>query len=84
MDLSELGTEIKDFTAQANSRLLSIEQKITAPNAGGGDFGGGDIGRTVAESAEFKSFQQSNGRTTGRIKVGSFHKSNLINATGLN
>jgi HK97 family phage major capsid protein len=86
MDLSELGSEIKDFTAQANSRLLAIEQKITAPNGGGGGSGDGtDIARAICESQEYKSFIQNNGRSTGRIPVGSFFtKTTIVNATGQN
>jgi hypothetical protein len=82
MDLSELGSEIKDFTAQANSRLLAIEQKITAPNGGGGGSGDGtDIARAICESQEYKSFIQNNGRSTGRIPVGSFFtKTTIVNA----
>jgi HK97 family phage major capsid protein len=83
MDLSELGSEIKDFTAQANSRLLAIEQRLTAPDASLGE-GGEDLGAKVIASAEFKSFAGTNRKSTGPISVGSFHKSNLINATGLN
>jgi HK97 family phage major capsid protein len=86
-DLNVLGEELKDFLSTGRaygSRLLSIEQKLTAPN--GGDISDGDdVGAKVICSPEWKSFQQANQRTTGRIRVGSFHtKSNLINATGLN
>ena len=83
MDLSELGSELKSFTQQANSRLLAMEQKITAPGASLGE-GGEDIGSTVIQSAEFKAFSGTNRRSTGPISVGSFHKTNLVNATGLN
>ena len=90
-DLTALSEEIKSFTekasgkiAEQSARLLTIEQTLTAPRGGGGDYSNGvDIGRTVAESAEFKSFCGSNRKTSGQISVGSFHKSNLINATGL-
>jgi HK97 family phage major capsid protein len=85
-DLATIGNEIKSFTEQANARLLAIEQKITAP--GGGGFGNGDstdISRAIVESQAYKSFVAENGRTTGRIPVGSFYtKSTIVNATGQN
>ena len=90
-DLSALSEEIKSFTATASgkiaeqsARLLTIEQTLTAPRVGGGGGDSEDIGSKVITSPEFKSFLGSNARTSGRISVGSFHKANLINATGLN
>jgi HK97 family phage major capsid protein len=86
-DLTALGEELKSFLStgrEYGSRLLAIEQKITAPNGGGGSGDGEDIGSTVIQSAEFKAFSGTNRKSTGPISVGSFHKSNLINATGLN
>jgi HK97 family phage major capsid protein len=99
-DLTELGEEVREFTKKANStidmldtqrketaaRLLVIEQSLTAPRGGGdGDSNGVDIGRTVAESAEFKSFVTDNRSRSGRIRVPSFHtKSNIISPGGLN
>jgi len=89
-DLATIGAEIKDFTQKAhttletqNARLLSIEQKLTAPGGSMGE-GGEDLGATVITSAEFKAFTNTNRKSSGPIPVGSFHKSNLINATGLN
>jgi HK97 family phage major capsid protein len=89
-DLSVLAAEIKDFTARAggkideqNSRLLAIEQKLTAPN--GIDTGGSeDLGAKVVASPEWKSFSGTTAKSSGPISVGSFYKSNLINATGQN
>jgi HK97 family phage major capsid protein len=90
-DLSTLSTELRDFTQKAhttletqNARLLSIEQSLTAPKGFVTGEGGEDLGSTVISSPEFKSFTGSNRKSTGAISVGSFHKSNLINATGLN
>jgi HK97 family phage major capsid protein len=98
-DLAELSTEVREFTTKASSildtldtarketaaRLLIIEQSLTAPNKGGDYSNGVDIGRTVAESAEFKSFVADNRGKTGRITVPSFHtKTNIVSPGGLN
>jgi HK97 family phage major capsid protein len=90
-DLTVLGAELKDFTAGASkkidelqARTLGIEQKLTAPRGFDTGNGGEDIGSTVIGSAEFKAFSGTNRRSSGPISVGSFHKSNLVNSTGLN
>jgi HK97 family phage major capsid protein len=93
-DLSALSTEVKSFTDKAgdrlkaqDARLLIIEQALTAPNKGGGGGDSEDIGSKLVNSEEWKSFAGSNRKTSGQISVGSFHsfhKSNLLNATGLN
>ena len=92
-DLAAIGGEIKEFTevasrrmAEADARLLSIEQRITAP-CGGLESSGdpNDVARTITESAQYKSFVENNGRSTGRIPVGSFYtKSTIVNASGQN
>ncbi len=91
MELNDLSRELKEFTetaankiAEQNARLLQMEQKMCAPNAGGGE-NQNDIGSVVTNSAQFKSFKDGNYGKTGRIPVGSFHtKTTVVNATGLN
>jgi len=90
-DLTELGAELKEFTGKASdrlkaqdARLLIVEQALTAPRGSSGDESEGDIGAKVIHSEEWKNFAGTNRKTSGQISVGSFHKSNLINATGLN
>jgi HK97 family phage major capsid protein len=93
-DLTALGGEIKEFTevasrrmAETNARLIAIEQRITAPTGGLLDGSGGgtnDIGYTVIDSPQYKSFAAGNGGRSGRIQIGSFHKTAIVNATGLN
>ena len=93
-DLAALGGEIKEFTevasrrmAENNARLIAIEQKLTAPTGGllGGSGEPNDVARTITESAQYKSFVENNGRSTGRIPVGSFYtKSTIVNASGQN
>jgi HK97 family phage major capsid protein len=84
-DLATIGNEIRDFTSEIKSRVLAIEQKITAPGSNGGDSGDGDVGRVVSESAEFKAMVAGNRSRTGRIAVPSFHqKTAILNASGQN
>ncbi|MGH9503828.1 MAG: phage major capsid protein [Terriglobales bacterium] len=96
LDLTTLGAEIKGFTAEAKAslaklaaadteaaaRLLALEQSFTAPRGGGG-FEEKSAGQLIIESDGFKAMQ-GGGRTTGQIKVGSFHKTAIVNATGQN
>jgi HK97 family phage major capsid protein len=92
-DLDALANELKDFTSKAqttletqNARLQSIEQKLTAPGlGGGGDYGSdNDIGRKLIESEGYKNLASNNGRTTGRISVGSFYqrKATIVSGSG--
>jgi HK97 family phage major capsid protein len=76
--LEKLG---KDFST-TNARLIAIEQKLTAPtNNGGGEFK--TIGQQLVESDGYKAVK-SGAKSTGRIEVGSFHKTAIVNATGQN
>jgi Phage capsid family. len=91
MELNDLSRELKDFTetatnkiAEQNLRLLQMEQKIAAPGGAGGPENPNDIGRAVTDSVQFKSFKDGTYAKTGRINVGSFHKTTIVNATGLN
>jgi HK97 family phage major capsid protein len=78
--LEKLGTQHTEVAA----RLLTIEQKLTAPNAGGGNETK-SMGEIVTESDQFKNLQ-AGANSSGKIKIGSTYnlKANLINATGLN
>jgi HK97 family phage major capsid protein len=88
-----MATELKDFTQKAhhtlegqNSRLVAIEQKLTAP-VGTIGFGNGpnDIARTIIESEAFKSLVGTNKRRSDRISGGTFAtKTTIVNATGQN
>lgn len=76
--LEKLG---KDFST-TNARLIAIEQKLTAPT-GGPSGENKSIGQMMVESDGFKALQ-SGSRSTGRVNVGSFHKTAVVNATGQN
>ena len=78
--LEKLGNEWKD----ASLRLLTLEQKMDASKFGTGtDKEDKSIGETVVESEGWKALQNGAPRT-GKMKVGSFHKTALINALGQN
>jgi len=76
--LDKLG---KDWS-ETNARLLAIEQKMTQP-AGGGNGENKSIGQLMVESDGYKALQ-SGARNTGKVTVGSFHKTTIVNATGQN
>jgi len=95
-DLSDLTEQFKQFSGKAlgkidsfeeaqkefSSRLLAMEQKRVSRNDD--NTGGDDVGQKIVASEQFKNFVSSNGRRSGPISVGSFHKSDLLNATGQN
>jgi HK97 family phage major capsid protein len=72
----------KDGTELA-ARLLVIEQKLTAPRGGSGDGEVKSIGQLVTESEGWKALVGGAPRS-GAIKVGSLHKTAIVNATGQN
>src|SRR5438132_6567486 len=90
MGLTELEQEVKSFVgrhdkkqSELSSRLLALEQHATAPV--GGPFNGYEsksLGEHITESEQFKGMIQHGGRTSGQIRVGSFHKTAIVNATG--
>jgi HK97 family phage major capsid protein len=92
--LDAVEQELKSFIgrndrkrAELEARMLQVEQHLTAPRGGtiGGGGDGMDIGFAVAESPELKDFMSTTSRPrSGRITVGSFHKTAIVNATGLN
>ena len=95
-DITDLHEQFKQFSSAAlgkigdqaeslkefSSRLLAIEQRKVSRNDD--NTGGDDVGQKIVQSEQFKSFVSSNGRRSGPIAVGSFHKSDLLNATGQN
>jgi HK97 family phage major capsid protein len=91
-DFSALATELKDFTSKAhntleiqNARLVAIEQKLTGPGWHGGDFAATeDVGNKLVQSDGYKNLASNNGRTTGRISVGTFYqrKSTIVSGSG--
>ena len=89
--LQSIGTEVTHLTEDAqkkfgelSNRLLALEQKADASKFGAISTGStNDVGRTVIESAQFKSFVTNGLRSTGKISVGDI-KTSLINAIGQN
>ena len=91
--LDSIATENKTFTESHNetvpehsARLLAMEQNLSSRREGGPGEGfsdGVDIGSKIVSSEGFKSLQMG-ARASGQIQIGQFHKTNVINATGLN
>lgn len=80
--LTELGTtgkKLSDDLVELKARTLDVEQKLSKRPTG--DERPKSIGATVAESEEFKAIQGKNARELSAVKVGSFHKTAIINAT---
>lgn len=68
--------------SEASIRLLSIEQKLVAPNPGGGG-GTKSIGEMFTDSDQYKAMAASKGSACGQVNVGAIHqKATIVNATG--
>lgn len=68
---------------ETSARLLVLEQHVTAGGGAGGQNTVKTYGELVTESEGFKAVQHG-AKETGKIPVGSFHKTAIINATGQN
>jgi HK97 family phage major capsid protein len=100
MELDQLSTELKAFTGEAkgtleklnlsnnelSNRMLTLEQRVTSRADGGfaGDYGEKSLGSLVTESEAFKAMLSGGTKSTGQIRIGSFHKTAIVNATGQN
>jgi HK97 family phage major capsid protein len=80
---NEFETKYADRIAETAARLLSVEQKLSTPNHLGGPDYDAAIGSQIVNSEGFKSLQMG-ARVSGQIRIGKFHKTAIINATGLN
>lgn len=84
-ELGKAGNEVSEGIKELKTRILEVEQKLVKNPRG--DDGGGQksIGQIVAESEEFKRvLSQKNARNMDPVTVGSFHKTNILNAPGQN
>lgn len=84
-ELKELGNTTTDLQAEMKARLLDLEQKLAArgePQRAEAK----SLGQLVTESEEFKAAASLGSRAKGMdaVQVGSFHKTAIVNATGLN
>jgi HK97 family phage major capsid protein len=99
MDFEGVTAEIKSLSDEARSsfdklrhsdaetaaRLLTLEQQLTAPRGMSfGSYGEKSVGEILTESSGFRAMLESGAKSTGQIKVGSFHKTAIVNATGQN
>lgn len=77
--------KISEKAKETVDRLLDVEQKIARrPGAGGEDYQEKSAGRMMIDSAEFKAAVDGKRFNVEPVNVGSFHKANIVNATGLN
>ena len=84
-ELGTKGTELQAAVAELKTRTLEVEQKLVRNPRGEEGGGQKSIGQMVAESEEFKAASSGkNARDMDAVTVGSFHKTNILNATGLN
>lgn len=83
-ELGEAGNKLAENVKELRDRMQDLEQKgAHKPGNDGGQVK--SIGQLVAESEEFKFASTSKGaRNMNPVNVGSFHKTAILNATGLN
>jgi HK97 family phage major capsid protein len=83
-ELGKKGNELATAFGEVRQRVLEVEQKLQArtPGSGGSSEAQKSIAEIVTESAEFKAAAHANGMRP--VNVGSFHKTQIINATGQN
>lgn len=84
-ELGTKGTELQAAVAELKTRTLEVEQKLVRNPRYEEGGGAKSIGQIVADSDEFKAAMgQKNARNMDPVTVGSFHKTNILNATGQN
>ena len=77
--------KISEKAKETVDRLMDVEQKIARrPGAGGEDFQEKSAGRLMIDSPEFKAAVDGKRFNVEPVNVGSFHKTAIFNATGLN
>src|SRR5438045_2279957 len=86
-DLAAIAESVESFTtatsstlSEVKSRLLAIEQHVTAPRGGNYYNESQTIGDQVANSPQVKAMLANNATRSGRIEV----KTAIVNATGQN
>lgn len=84
-ELGKNGNELADNVKELRNRMQDIEQKAAHKPAPGTDQAK-SIGQLVAESEEFKAAAATlrGEAKMAPVQVGSFHKTNVVNATGQN
>lgn len=80
--LGEDGNQLALNVKELRDRMQEVEQK--AAHRPGNSEMPKSIGEIVADSDEWKAAAKSKARNMDPVTVGSFHKTNVVNATGLN
>ncbi|MCR4331301.1 MAG: phage major capsid protein [Sulfuricaulis sp.] len=84
-DLGKTGNELAEGVKELKTRILEVEQKLVKNPAGAGDGGQKSIGELVIESEQYKAASKNTSKPSmDAVQVGSFHKTNVVNATGQN
>lgn len=76
--------KISEKAKETVDRLMDVEQKIARRPGGGFETQEKSAGRQVIDSPEFKSAVDGKKFNVEPVNVGSFHKTAIFNATGLN
>lgn len=80
--LGKTGNELSESVKELRTRILEVEQKQTK-NPRTEISEEKSIGQMVIESEQYKAAQAgAHGRNMSPVTVGSFHKTNVVNATG--
>jgi HK97 family phage major capsid protein len=83
-ELGKVGNDLADSVKELRDRMQDLEQK-GAHKPGNDASQAKSIGQLVAESEEFKAVSgNKTARNMGPVTIGSFHKTNIVNATGQN
>jgi HK97 family phage major capsid protein len=86
-ELGKKGNELAENFREVRQRVLEVEQKLSSrvPGSGGSSDAQKSLAEIIVESPEFKAAQQKPmSKTMDAVTVGSFHKTQIINATGQN
>ncbi len=83
-ELGEIGAKTSESITDLKSQILEVQQKLVK-NPRGGNEQAKSIGQLVTESDQYKVAGKNLAKPNmDPVVVGSFHKTNIVNATGLN
>lgn len=84
-ELGETGNKLSENVKELQTRILEVEQKMVRNPTGADARQGKSIGQIVVESDEYQFASKNQIKPNmDPVVVGSFHKTNVINASGQN